>query len=379
MKYAQRNFGGSLQARALCHELEKRGIQYEIIRYEKRDSVIKKIKSIPRILNIVLISDKIHRVKKAIAHVVDGDFKKNDLLRVKTYKEYSDRAFENLSPVFRGYEQLRDAARSRYDAVMVGSDQLWSPSGLPTNFYNLMFVPDSVTKISVASSFGVSQIPWYQKRRTSDYLKRIEYISMRENRGKEIVKELTGRDVPVVADPVLLLSAEEWDSFVPIENKYKEPYVFAYFLGTNTEHRKAVAKFAQEKRLKIVAMRHIDQYVPIDNHFGDYTSYDANPNDFLNILRNAKYVFTDSFHGALFSVIYHKDFVVFNRYSDSAAFSKNSRIDSLCTNLGLEHRRYKGNLQENLDTPTNYEAVDKNVSVLITVTKEYLDNALSGL
>lgn len=65
---------------------------------------------------------------------------------------------------------------------------------LPTNYYNLMFVPDDTLKISIASSFGVKEIPWYQKKRTIQYLNRIEYISMRENRGSEIVKELTGRD-----------------------------------------------------------------------------------------------------------------------------------------------------------------------------------------
>lgn len=64
---------------------------------------------------------------------------------------------------------------NRYSAVVTGSDQLWSPAGLPTNFYNLMFVPDSIRKISIASSFGVKNIPWYQISRTREFLNRIEF------------------------------------------------------------------------------------------------------------------------------------------------------------------------------------------------------------
>lgn len=84
-----------------------------------------------------------------------------------------------------GYAALREGGK-KYSAVITGSDQLWSPAGLPTNYYNLMFVPDDTLKISIASSFGVKEIPWYQKKRTIQYLNRIEYISMRENRGSEI-------------------------------------------------------------------------------------------------------------------------------------------------------------------------------------------------
>lgn len=113
---------------------------------------------------------------------------------------------------------LCEGAR-RYDAVVTGSDQLWSPAGLPTNFYNLMFVPDEVRKISYASSFGVGQIPWYQKRRTANFLKRLDYISMRENRGSEIVKELTGLDVPVILDPVFNFNKEQWEKLIPVKKE----------------------------------------------------------------------------------------------------------------------------------------------------------------
>lgn len=97
-------------------------------------------------------------------------------------------------------------------------------------------------KISIASSFGVKEIPWYQRKRTVQYLNRIEYISMRENRGSEIVKELTGRDVPTILDPVFFLSKNEWLERIPNKREINEPYIFAYFLGATQEYRNAVKK-----------------------------------------------------------------------------------------------------------------------------------------
>lgn len=378
MKYAQHNYGGMLQAQALCYELDRRNIQYELIRYEKHDSILKKIKFIPRFFNIVLINDKMLEMKKKKAFIFHPEFKANNQKRIDAFDRYSNEKFKKLSEIYVGYESLCKASK-KYDAVMVGSDQLWSPSGLPTNFFNLKFVPDKIRKISVASSFGVKQIPTYQKSRTADYLKRIDFISMRENRGKEIVKELTGRDVPVITDPVFLLNREEWEEVVPPKKIYEESYVFAYFLGPNEEHRKAVEEFAKKKGLKTVAFRHVDQYVKSDEKFGDITPYDVTPDRFLNILRNAEYVFTDSFHGAVFSAIHKKDFVIFDRYRDGASFSKNSRIDSFCDNLNLGYRRYRGDLEKNLEKTIDYDEVQRNIERMLAETKKYLDAALSDV
>ena len=175
---------------------------------------------------------------------------------------------------------------------------------MPTNYYNLMFVPDDNAKISIASSFGVKEIPWYQKKMNDTViLNRIEYISMRENRGSEIVKELTARDVPTILDPVFFLSRNEWLERIPNKREINEPYIFAYFLGATQEYRNVVKKLARDKGMKVVALRHMDQYVEEDENFGDFAPYDVSPERFLNLLRNAEYVCTDSFHGTAFSIL----------------------------------------------------------------------------
>lgn len=380
IKYFHENYGGMLQAYATVTMLENRGLSYELIRYEKHYSLIGKLKQIPRLFNGILLNDKKEAFLKKLGKRKYPEFRSNDLIRMKAFDRFRKEKFTNLSPVFIGYDNLCKGA-NRYSAVITGSDQLWSPAGLPTNFYNLMFVPDSIRKISIASSFGVKNIPWYQVSRTRNFLNRIEFISMRENRGSEIVKELTGREVPTILDPVFIFDEKEWAELIPINEEYNEPYIFAYFLGATPNHREAVKAVAKKLGCKIVTLRHLDQYVEMDECFGDYAPYDVDPAKFLNLLRGAKYVCTDSFHGSVFSIIHHKPFVTFNRYDENSKHSKNSRIDTLCSNLGLEDRRFASTdkLYSQLIAEINYKCVDEKLSILKSRTNIYLDKAFANL
>lgn len=378
IKYFHENYGGMLQAFATTKLLEKYGIDYEIVRYKKKKDLKFIIKSLPRIFNNVLLNDKYEALQKKLSFKEHPDMASNEKIRMQAFDQFRRKNFTKLSKEYYGFDELCEGAK-KYDAVITGSDQLWSPAGLPTNFYNLMFVPDNIRKISLASSFGVKYIPWYQKKRTKEFLNRIEFISMRENSGQKIVKELTGRDVPVVLDPVFMFNKDEWEKLIPSKKEYEDEYIFAYFLGKNPEHRKVVKEFAKKKKLKIVTLRHLDQFVEEDEKFGDYAPYDVGPDKFLNLLRGAKYVFTDSFHGAVFSIIHKKDFLVFNRYSDTSKHSKNSRIDSLCQNLEIKNCRYNGNIKSAFLENIDYGKVEKNYKELKAKTDEYIDKALEGI
>lgn len=377
IKYFHENYGGMLQAYATVSILEERGIDYELIQYEKSLSLKEKVKSIPRLLNGILLNDKYEAFKKKQGLKKHPEFARNEAIRMKAFEAFKEEHFTKLSPVFVGFENLKKGAE-RYEAVVTGSDQLWSPAGLPTNYYNLMFVPDNIRKISYASSFGVKRIPWYQISRTRKFLNRIEYISMRENRGSEIVKELTDKSVPTILDPVFMFDQAEWERLIPPKKEINEPYIFAYFLGDNSQHRISVKKLAEKTGLKIVALRHLDQYVEEDEKFGDYAAFDVAPDRFLNLLRGARYICTDSFHGSCFSIIHKKQFMVFNRYAERAKHSKNSRIDTLCHNLGLEDRRFKGKI-ETITQPIDYDIVYRKLNVLRNKANTYLDKALGSV
>lgn len=374
--YQHKNYGSQLQSYATTVELARRNIDFEIIRYKKKTTPLLLIKSLPRLLNPIFINDRIIETsQKKMMLKLHPQLAQDNAVRNAAFDKFSQSRFKKLSPVYYGYEQLKEQSK-KYTAVMVGSDQLWSPSGITSNFYNLMFADDNTVKISYATSFGVSQInPKYHKIYNT-FLNRLDFISVRENSGKKIVEELSSNKAEVVCDPVILLDAKQWLKEIPNKRLYDEPYIFAYFLGKSAEYRDAVTKFAKQKDLKIVTEPHMDSYNKADENFGDYTPFDIGPAEFVNLIRNAEYVFTDSFHGSVFSMLYQKQFLVFNRYSDNSSSSKNSRIDSFCKNYGLSDRRYNGNIAD-VENKINYEDVLGKVDEHRQKSKAFLDRALA--
>lgn len=158
----------------------------------------------------------------------------------------------------------------------------------------------------------------------------------------------------------------------------KEPYVFCYFLGTNLEHRKIARELGTATGLKLVTCPFLDNFLEEDLQFGDIQMFDMDAEDFVNLIRHAKYVLTDSFHGSVFSILHHKKFITFNRFG-SESTSRNSRIDSLCELLGLEGVRYKESIVTQIERDIDYGNVDKRLNGLRETSKKYLKNALDNI
>ena len=361
IKYFHENYGGMLQAFATIKMLESREMEYELIRYKKNLTLRKKIKSIPRLLNTVLLKDKYEAFLKKKGMMKHPEFAENNAIRMKAFDEFKKNKFIKLSTEYVGYKELCKGAK-KYSAVISGSDQLWSPAGLPTNFYNLMFVPDEVRKISYASSFGVSNIPTHQIEGTREYLKRFNWISMREQRGVEIVESITNIKPSFVCDPTMLLTKEEWIDFANSSKfKIKDPYIFCYFLGERKDIRKHANELKDKTGCKIIVMRHVDKYLKMDDKFGDYAPYDVSPIDFVSLLLNAKYVLTDSFHGTIFSIMLEKQFITFYRVKPTTSGSTHSRIDSLLSKFLLQDRLFKSDIYNEINEPINYSEVTPKV------------------
>lgn len=376
LKYTERNYGSKLQALATVEMFNELEQDYEILRYNKKTLHFALI-TIPRFFNYVFLNDRYDQFQRIIEFKRHPQIKAQVDKRNELFAEFDKQFKKNLSPFYKSYLDLKSRCPENYEKVITCSDQLWSPSALASGFYNLMFAPDDMPKISWASSFGVTEIPWYQKTRTKRFLKRIENVSMRETRGAEIVKELTGRDVPVLMDPVFVYDEDKWDELVPSTAPEWDNYIFCYFLGSNPEHRAAARELSEKTGMKIVTLRHLDRYNAQDEDFGDFAPYDVDPNRFLNILRNASYICTDSFHGTAFSVIFKKKFIVFDRYNEKSGNSKNSRIKSVCDILGLNDRRYskKKDILTAMTEDINYTEVSEKVSQYQRDTLEYLKQA----
>ena len=128
--------------------------------------------------------------------------------------------------------------------------------------------------------------------------------------------------------------------------------------------------------MRIVALRHVDEYLECDETFGDECPYDVNPLEFVQLIKNAEYVFTDSFHCSVFSILFNKQFVTFYRFNNTSKNSRNSRIDSLFELFGLKDRLYNGNLIDQADGEIDFDNVNRKVEKLRQESLNFLKQAL---
>lgn len=372
--YDTKNFGSQLQVLATMKKIEDLGYKTEIIRYKKKLTPMFALQTIPRLFNMSFINAKIHSKDKNKKIEKYPEIAKNVSVRNNRFNGFVKKYFTNLSKPYAGWENLVKESAKNYDMFLCGSDQLWLPNNLGSHFYTLEFAPDNKLKIAYATSFGVSQIPERQKKATAKYLNRFQYLSTRELAGQKIIQELTGKKASVVCDPTLLFDAKGWAELLPERKIVEEPYVFCYFLGTNEEHRIAANEFKKRTGLKLVTCPFLDNFVEKDQQFGDIQIFDMDAADFVNIIRHAEYILTDSFHGSVFSILHHKKFMTFNRFT-AGVNSRNSRIDSLCTLLGLSERRFNGNVTD-VEKDIDYKGVEENLLKLREASLEYLATAL---
>lgn len=379
--YFQPNYGSQLQAYATQLLFDKLGVPNETICIDGLKREINKAKYryfLSRIWDVNTIKDKFSTVKKVLALKAKGaEFRASMAKRQIMFDDFAKTMF-HVSKVYSSKEELGKAAYE-YSAFVVGSDQLWLPSNIEADYYTLNFVPTDVPKIALATSFGISRLPKLQARKAEHFLKRLDFCSVREQSGQRIVKELTGRDVPVVCDPTILFTANDWAAMTKSERFIDEPYLFCYFLGNNPEQREFVKRFKKETGYKIVQLQHCDEYIKSDVGFPDIAPYNVGPKEFIRLIRDAEYVFTDSFHCSVFSMLHSKKFFTFRRYNSDSLVSTNGRLYSLLSVVELEGRLLKGTEQVNqcIGLPIDYVSVQEKLAGLRLYTKHFVMEALS--
>ena len=268
-----------------------------------------------------------------------------------------------------------------YQSVVCGSDQLWAPSNVYADYFTLTLIPDELNKVAYAASFGVSEIPHSMEKKYRKFISRINSVAVREQQGAEIIHELIGREVPVVLDPTLMLDRIEWEALAKNSKlNFNESYIFCYFLGTNHEHRKFATELSKRTGFKLITIPHFKGFNKADVDFGDEQLYSAGPIEFINLIKNAKYVCTDSFHGTVFSIIFHREVAVFERFAKDSEASTNSRIYNLLTSLGMEKSLYSSVLEVEkfLKDHIDYISVNYKLELLKNISNKFLKGALDG-
>lgn len=377
--YFKHNYGSMLQAYATQKILDDMNIENETINIDKNIDFSngKKKYYMGQVLNFQFIKSKLGMIKLKLDKKINKNLGKNISIRDKKYEEF--RKTFRLTEPYKTYAELNEKAEKDYSSVIVGSDQLWLPVNVVADYYTLNWVPEDVNKISFSTSFGVSVIPEKYKEAYKKFLNRINYLSTREVAGQKIIKDLIGRDATLVCDPTLLFNKVEWMSIQKEEPIIKGKYIFCYFLGKNIEHRKFAERLKEKTGYKIVSLNHADEYVKYSDMFADEAPYDVGPAEFLNMIRNAEYVCTDSFHGTVFSLINNVKFFTFRRYNSKSKVSTNSRIDSLLGIVNLKERLINGDedVEKEIEKKIDFENVNIKLEEFRNTSKEFLKNALS--
>ena len=379
--YFKHNYGSMLQAYATQLALDKLGYENETINISGFTSEIKKAKMLYFVkasLTSDILLSKIGMAKNVlIKRLFKSTYVTNSRIREEKFNSFSKTKFK-LSNIYNSKAELGSICQKKYAAVVVGSDQLWLPGNIAADYYTLNFVPPTVNTIAYATSFGQACLPKDSAKKAKVFLKKIRHIGVREESGQKLIKQLTGRSVPIVCDPTLLFTGDEWMDIQIKDPIIKDRYILCYFLGNNPPHREFAKKLKAETGCKIVALTHLDEYVKSDEGYADYSPYNIDPADFLNLIRNAEYVCTDSFHCSVFSILYKRQFFTFRRYNRNTKQSTNSRLETLFHLTGIKGRLLTGNekIRDCLSLETDFEAVLKKIECVRDKSFAYLKNAL---
>lgn len=376
LAYSGTNYGQNLQAYATQYVIDSYGFITEIIDYRSGQN-----KGLTLSYATLVVASK--KASNLILRRITKREKKQQLdnqhlLNAAERKKQADLfRKQRLHGFVRcdGIKQLQKKS-CEYAAVVVGSDQIWLPGVAVTNFYTLRFAAPGVTRISYATSMGVSSYPTWAKKPAAEFWKKIDFLSVREQQAKEIIQATCNADVKMVADPTYLLTKEQWIECIPLRKVVEDGYVLCYLLGNSASIKAFCRRFADEKKLRLVGIMS-DECNSNDADYCDEVIIGKGPEDFINLIRNANYVMTDSFHGLAFSIINEKQFSVFYRKREDTKESRNSRIDNIVKMWGVEKNLIANPQEAEIMCPNiDYQAVNQRREQLRAESLAFLEAAL---
>lgn len=232
-----------------------------------------------------------------------------------------------------------------FDVVIYGSDQIWRKQRALGSYNPFYFGENNIkTKhhISYAASMGILPDNDADRLKVKELVAHLDRISVREEGLRQLLISLGYKDVTLSLDPTLLLGSEKWNNYLTIEPYTGEKYALMYIMSSNAFDMKEVKKFTDSKGLKLIVLQ------------GNATSKEtetnitsAGPYEFIQLIKNAEYVFSVSFHGLAFSIIYGKQFFTSFKYNSE-------RASSLLNQFGLSDRL----LPALSEIPQNYLDID---------------------
>lgn len=361
--YRGNNYGSVLQAYALQHTISDMGYVCSVLNYKPTKADMWKLK----VIN--------HSLKETIQYKINEYLMKKNgaseaVNNLSVFDDFRAQHMQITPPCSTAPEIARICGD---DAVFVcGSDQIWNPYFYDP-YYFLEFVQDSRRKIAYAPSFGVTEIPRRCQKRLRKAISPFRHVSVREKRGAEVVRQLTGKQATVAVDPTLLVSMAHWQTLAkPIASEQK--YLFCYFLSEDTRYLETAEKIAREKYLTIRML----PMVAADFKKPGTVKEPVGPCEWLGLIENADYVLTDSFHCTLFSIRFHKQFNVLQRFKAGDKRGQNSRIHALLQTADMPNRLVVPGEDAITETISDgcFQTADARMAAQAADSRQWLEQAL---
>lgn len=349
------NYGNRLQNFALQKVLyEKMDFEVDNLTFRSHDFYEKTRTKQWFILRAI---NKLRRFSKDLA--------KNKQVKIKNtiFNEFTQHSFNFIDVNNENVDKIIDT----YDFFVIGSDQVWNPlfTGKDSAMF-AMFAPKEKV-ISYAASFGLSSIPDIFIEYTKSGLKNVSKISVREQAGITIVKDLIGEKAELVLDPTMLLTRSEWKSEtanINLDFSIAKPYVVVYTLGNLTKEKSDL--------INDFANRHQFEIHTIMGDAFDKIAVVPDPLGFIKLIEHAQFVFTDSFHATVFSILMGTPFKVFSRDNGEM----NSRILTLLDNVKLPNDLLYENNIEKIYENMQIDELESQLTGLRTQSFNFLKRAL---
>lgn len=365
------NFGGQLQAYALHNIISSYDFECQVVDLAPANKM-RKIRIIGLRKTFTRFCDKVKlKFYCAIDRSMKAGMQKKIELFDKFMSEIPHTAEYNDSNIY--------MIEKDYDYWITGSDQVWNPEAFCLNQVYLLRGITHGIKISYAASHWDAQYTVAQKKLLRNCLRDFAALSAREEALAEIISECIHKPVATVLDPTLLLSSKQWDEIVVLPN-VTQKYAFVYLIHPCNRTKKNIYRYCQDHNLKMVIVPHAQGwYKSADEKYYDIQAAAIGPREWIGYIKNAEIVFTDSFHGTVFSVIYHKKFWSFENLTGNEKNNSHFRKYSFLKKLVLDYRcvPYSFDLNQDFtDEPILYGNADKSLNLLKNYSMKYLNSAL---
>ncbi len=342
------NYGTVLQAFALAHVLQGMGHRCKYIQWKNFGKSI--LERVFFLLKRPLFYSRLKRQEALISKDLTYEFMKREPYSNAVEKNNAFcRKFIPFDEKVYTLEELPRLERV-YDKFLVGSDQTWSPNMLyQYSPHFLSFVRDKRKKAAYACSMGRTNLPEDFKRFLKKRLASFSHLSCRERTNTAMLQRLLDKEVTCVLDPTLLLNVSQWEPYMKEMDGLPQDFVLCYILGEKPAISQYAEHLGREKDLPVY-------------YILTRPTYEGRPNlltgvgvpEFLWLIRKARYLVTDSFHGTIFSINFGTNFISFDKHNPDVTLD-NGRLLEILTDFGLQshlHQDTDLSIPEDIDFAT---------------------------